>query len=700
MRVYEFSKKHEIAIKDLLDALNKGGFDIHSHMSVLPQDAIDLLNKQFKLGHSPAKVENSVPSKQSVAASSTVSILRENSQVSEAPKVVHKTTGASDNTEGVARGSVVPEKKESDKHEPLTIESMMVGAFADKIKKPVSEIIVVLLKWGIVAAKNQQLTEDVIARLATHFEIPTIQKSREVASVEKEVNRETLVATQAGSSAVTGRPPIVVVLGHVDHGKTTLLDFIRKTRVASREKGGITQHLGAYEASTPHGNVVFIDTPGHEAFSKMRMRGIKVADVVILVVAADDSVMPQTVEAIKQAKSMNVPIIVAVNKMDRVDKARLEVVKRDLSTHGVISEEWGGDVVLVPISAKTGQGVDQLLDMIILQSQMMELKSSDSGYAKGYVLEAKLEKGRGPVATLLCQRGLLQIGDYFVCGSTSGKVTSLTNSRGVRVSSVKPAIPVLVAGFDELPNAGDYFEVVSQSDYKRRSRNETTMVSEQRTLSQATLKSSAKSSARALNILLKTDTNSSKEAVIESLHKLSKKFENKFNIVFAGVGTVAESDIEFAATTKSVIYTLHVKAEPNAVILAQKLGVSINYFDIIYKLLEKLEAVAEGAKEVKKVRTKIGEATVRQVFNIKGIGVIAGSYVNDGKFSKDGTVVILRGRKKVGEGPIKSLQRDKKSVKEVHSGYECGFLVEGFNEWEVDDKVECYLEVAEQQPKK
>jgi translation initiation factor IF-2 len=327
---------------------------------------------------------------------------------------------------------------------------------------------------------------------------------------------------------------------------------------------------------------------------------------------------------------------------------------------------------------------------------MMDLKSSNVGHAKGYVLETKLEKGRGPVATLLCQKGLLHVGDYFKCGVTSGKVTSIVDSHGQRISEVKPGVPVLVAGFDELANAGDYFEVISQEEYKKVGKVQSIAEYKQ----SSTLPTAKGSKGTTINILFKADSNSSKEAVMESLHKMSKKLEKKFNVVFAGVGAVAESDIEFAATTKSAIYTLHVKAEPNAVLLAHKLGVAINYFDIIYKLLERLEAVAEGAKEVKKVRTKIGEATVRVVFNVKGIGVIAGSYVNDGRFSKDGTVIIMRGRKKVGEGPIKSLQRDKKSVKEVHSGYECGFLVEGFNDWEVDDKVECYLEIAETPAKK
>jgi translation initiation factor IF-2 len=309
------------------------------------------------------------------------------------------------------------------------------------------------------------------------------------------------------------------------------------------------------------------------------------------------------------------------------------------------------------------------------------------------VLEAKLEKGRGSVVTLLCQRGVLKVGDYFACGTTGGKVTSLTNSQGQRLQEVNPGVPVLVAGFLELPNAGDSFEAISQAEYKDLAR--TRFVTEHKSMATTSLSATGAT----INILFKADTNSSREAVLESIAKLSKKLEKKFNVIVAGVGEVTESDVEFAATTKSTIYTLHVKTEPNALILAHRLGVAIHHYDIIYKLLEALDAVAQGAKEIKKIKTKIGDAVVRQVFNIKGVGVIGGSYVTDGRFSKDGSVVIMRGRKKIGQGAIKSLQRDKKSVKEVHAGYECGFLVDGFNEWEVDDKVECYLDLPEQTKK-
>jgi len=554
----------------------------------------------------------------------------------------------------------------------------MVAEVAEKIDKPVTEIIMTLLKWGSAFTKNQVVPEELVVRLAQQFGVPVVE-------VEKK-SEALLDKTLAGGELVQGRLPVVVVVGHVDHGKTTLLDYIRKTRVASREKGGITQHLGAYEAVTDHGSIVFLDTPGHEAFSKIRVRGVKVADLAILVVAADDGVMPQTIEAIKHIKSMEVPVIVAINKIDKADPSRIEVVKREVSQYGLLPEEWGGDVVCMPISAKLGKGVDELLEMILLQSQIMELKAETAGRAQGYVLEARLEKGRGIVATIICQRGVLRIGDYFKAGNTVGKVTSLLDSHGKRQHLVSPSIPALVAGFEELPEPGDLFEVIDKEAYKK------IRLSLEARKSLAPRSSMAKDS---FNILIKTDSNSSKEALVGSIEKLSKKLDRGYHIIHSGVGSISESDVTLAYNTGSKIIGLHIKPEASAAQLALRLGVEIKLFDIIYKLLESLEERSEKAKPIKMVRKKIGEATVLKVFDIKNLGVIAGSYVKDGRFSKEGTVVIYRGNRKVGEGAINSLQRDRKQVKEVHTGYECAFLVEGFDTWQPDDRVECYLEVPE-----
>ncbi|MCX5922780.1 MAG: translation initiation factor IF-2 [Candidatus Dependentiae bacterium] len=688
MRVYELSKKLEITSKDLLEALKGKGFDVKSHMSVLSDDQLIFLQEKFKqkpVEKIKKKTETDSQSTPQKAPDATkketpsmhvqTDSIKPSNVVQPAPsKVV--TPPPSKYTQVIEKPQVI------DASAPIleiVLESMSVGDAALKMHKTANDLILSLLKWGIVVNKNQLLTEDLVARLATQYQMRIIKPST-AKQAEQSVDRSAGLSQEN----MTERLPIVVVVGHVDHGKTTLLDFIRKTRVAAKEKGGITQHLGAYEAQTPQGNIVFLDTPGHEAFSKMRARGIKVADIAILVIAADDGIMPQTVEAMKSIKSMEVPIIVAVNKIDKVDAQRLEVVKRQLAQYDLLPEEWGGQTVVVPISAKEGKNIDALLEMVLLQAQLMELKADVGGPAKGYVLESKLEKGRGSVATLLCQQGTVKVGDYFICGNATGKVSSLVDSRGQRVMSVGPSVPVLVAGFDVLPETGSYFEVVAKEDQRKPQATERKAVP---------IRTLAKENA--INIIVKTDSNSSKEALLESIEKLSKKSEKSFTIVHAGVGDISESDVMLAADTGSRIITLHVKPDQNAELLAQRQNVTINSFNIIYKLLEALEVVAQAAKKVKMVRKKIGEASVLRIFDIKNIGVIAGAYVKEGRFSKDGTVVVLRGNRKVGEGKIKSLQRDKKNVKEVHTNFECAFLIDGVTDWAVDDRVECYLEVPE-----
>jgi translation initiation factor IF-2 len=711
MRLYEFSKESGVSSKELLELLSQNGFEVKSHMSVLTPSALDFLTKKYKQPQSkPAEKEaelivasskkaeesvsqskkNSPPASQQPVAAGRKEIQRQPEKTLSEKKdhPMHaqaqpqKSTHQSNQSITGISGLTVEQKIQEPEITEIEIDSMLLSDAASKMKKPVNDIILTLLKWGIVANKNQIIGEDVVARLASHYQLKAVV--RPTAKKHQTVTKDQI---SVDTGEFTERLPVVVVIGHVDHGKTTLLDFIRKTRVAAKEKGGITQHIGAYEAQTQHGNLVFLDTPGHEAFSKIRARGLKVADVAILVVAADDGIMPQTVEAIKYAKSMEVPIVVAVNKIDKVDAARIEIIKRQLAQQDLLPEDWGGQTVVVPISAKEGKNIDKLLDMVFLQAQLMELKADVKGSAKGYVLESKIEKGRGPVATVICQHGILKVGDYFVCGSVSGRVSSLVNSYGQRLQEAGPSIPVIVAGFDALPEVGDYFESGSKESLRR-----SAPVAE-KTIMQA--RSSAKENA--INIIVKTDTNSSKEALIESIEKLSKKTPKPFVVVHSGVGSVSESDVMLAADTGSRIIALHLKVDQSIIALAQRNKVSIEQHFIIYKLLEALEESAQGAKEVKFVRKKIGEAGVLKVFDIKNLGVIAGAYLKDGRFSKDGSVIIYRGNRKIGEGKIVSLQRDKKAVKEVHAGFECAFMVEGISDWQIDDRVECYLDVPDQQ---
>ena len=603
--------------------------------------------------------------------------------VTQLSQVIPKATSkkpkeASVSSRGVYQQSAPSIKKEAPTAPvELIIHQMGIAELAEKIKKSVTDVIITLLKWGIVATKNQIISEDVVRRLAQHYEIP-IAKNQ----IKQEVV-ESIKKTMSGAH-LKKRPPVVVVVGHVDHGKTTLLDYIRKTRVAFKEKGGITQHLGAYEATTSHGNIVFLDTPGHEAFVKIRQRGIKVADIVILIVAADDGVMPQTIEAIKYALSMNVPIVVAINKVDKVDAARLEIVKRQLNQYGITVEDWGGEIICIPISAKTGIGVDRLLEMVSLQAEIMELRAETNIPAEGYVLESGSEKGRGWVVTLIAQNGVLKVGDYVLAGNTTGHISSLFDSYGKQVKSSDPALPVQAAGFDDRPEAGDSFRIVSKNEYLKAKSSGNSKVS---------LVGKRLMYENGINILVKADNHSSLEAIIEGIDRLSKKQQKGFNILRQNVGDVNEGDIEFAFNTGARIICFNVKTESNAQDLSDRRKVRILYYGIIYKLLEDLEAIAEAAKDIEMVRTKIGEAMVLRVFDIKKVGIIAGAIMRDGRFTRDGYAVVWRGKTKVGEGKITSLQRDKKSVKEVFSGFECAFMIDGFTDWAEDDRVECFIDV-------
>lgn len=688
MRVYEFAKEHGLSSKELVALLAKEGFEVSSHMSVLSDKAVSFLENKYKKAEIKPEVKKEVVSevKPSVAP---IEVTKESVKLSAQPQSV----AAKEEKKVIHAPSSTPQQVEPKKSAPLsapiaqeksiTLKQYVLSDLAAVLGKTSSDLILTLLKWGILSNKNLLLNEETVERIAKHYEVSLVKP------VEKPKEETKAFSGHLNKDLLKTRLPVIVVMGHVDHGKTTLLDFIRKTRVAAKEKGGITQHLGAYEAKTPQGDLVFIDTPGHEAFSKIRMRGTKVADIVVLVVAADDGIMPQTIEALKHAQSMNVPIVVAINKVDKVEKARVDVVKRDLATqHALLPEEWGGQTIYVPISAKTGLGVDKLLEMLVLQSQLMELQAQATGSARGFVLESKLEKGRGPVATILTQHGILKIGDHFVAGKTTGKVSSMVDSFGTRINESKPSHPVLVAGFNEMPEAGDSFEVIDKDAYlktKSLFAGQRTAVSTHRLMQ----------TEKAIVLIVKTDTNSSKEALLESIAKISKKSEKGFMVLQSGLGNISESDVMLAADTGAKIITLHVKAESNAAALAGKLGVSIVTFDIIYKLLEYLQEFSESMATVKMVRAKTGEAFVRKVFDIKNLGVIAGSYVKTGVFSRDGMVVIWRGSKKIGEGKISSLQRDKNTVKEVHAGFECAFMVENFTDWQIDDRVECYLERPE-----
>jgi translation initiation factor IF-2 len=535
--------------------------------------------------------------------------------------------------------------------------------------------------------RNHLLATDVISMLGEQFGIKVNIKTAE-GIVEEKIQPK----VKSGKK----RWPIVVVMGHVDHGKTTLLDFVRKMNTAIREKGGITQHLGAYEVDSSHGKLVFLDTPGHEAFSFLRARGAKVTDIAILVVAADDGVKPQTIEAIEHAKKAGVPIVVAINKIDKVpSSAAVQTVKRQLAEHDLVVEDWGGDIVCVPISAKTGQGVEDLLEMIVLQSEMMDLRAEENIPARAFILESKLEKGLGPVATVICLEGVIKQGDYFVCGTGTGRVRLLVNSFGEKLPQVGPAIPVKVVGFDNFAEIGDWLTVSSKEKYSKAKSTKKTILPLAAGKAMQVGVPLAESSERQINLIIKTDTRGSKEAIEGSIFKLTRKVSKDclpINIIQSGIGDISEGDIELADSTGALLLGLHIKAEKNAILLAKNKGVKIELFDIIYHMVEYLQELLEKSKKVEISWTKVAQLVVKKVFNIKKVGVVAGCGVLEGVVSKNNKVECLRGGKIIGEGRIVTLQKEGKVVQQVHSGYECGFTCDGFNEWQEGDLVNCYAQ--------
>jgi len=658
-RVYEIAKKMGISPKELVQKLHDKGFEVSSHMAVFPEEALPLFEE---------KTSTPITSEKSVEASE-----QKNKE-----DVVYDEVSShpiSIKSENKHMTSASPEAQAGQ----IELKTLTVSEMADAAHKTVGEVILTLLKQGIVAAKNQLLPEKTVEQLAGVYGLTVIKK-------KSESTRQILEERRTDSASVElkeSRMPIIVVIGHVDHGKTTLLDFIRKTRVAAKEKGGITQHLGAYEVLTDHGTLVFLDTPGHEAFTLMRGRGIKIADIAILVVAADDGIMPQTKEAIERAKIAQVPVIVAINKIDKATPQQIEVVKRQLAQLDMVPEDWGGKTICVPISAKMGTGIDNLLEIITLQAQIMELTARVKGPALGYILESKIEKGRGPVATVIPFEGTISIGDYFQAGIATGRVSSLVDSHGRRVTSVGPSVPVQIAGFDVLPRTGDTFEVMSREQIRKGTIAEVSRASQ-------IIKSGNRD---AFNLIIKADNASSLEALTTMLSRFSDKKGRELNVIHAAVGDMNESDVMLALDTGALLIGLHVKADHNALVLSQREKVAIKLYDIIYKLLEDIDLMRQHPVQIKMVQKKVGEAVVLKIFDIKNLGIIAGAVVKTGRFVRDGKVSVWRGKQRIGHGAIKSLQRDKKTVKEIHAGFECAFLVDGFDAWEVDDRVECFAEV-------
>ena len=566
-------------------------------------------------------------------------------------------------------------------------EAIALSELAKRMGIKAGEMIKKLMALGVMATVNQTIDFDTAVLVAAEFDYELEKASfeeQDVLKIEKD-DPDKLIA----------RPPVVTIMGHVDHGKTSLLDVIRKTKVTENEAGGITQHIGAYYVSTDKGQIVFLDTPGHEAFTEMRARGARVTDLVILVVAADDGVMPQTIEAINHSKAANVPIIVAVNKIDK-DNADPERVQRELADAGLVPEDWGGDTIFVQVSAKKKQGIDDLLEMVLLQAELLELKANPDRLAMGYVVEAKLDSGRGPVATVLVRQGTLMVHDPVVCGVHYGKIRALLNDRGVQVTSAGPSIPVEIIGLSGVPNAGD--ELLALADEKNARQVSSHRIQKQRSkdLTKTSRLSLEKlyeqiqtNRVKDLNLIIKADVHGSIEALEEALIKLSNE-EVRINVVHSATGTLSESDISLAAVSDAIIVGFNVRPTSKIQALAHEENVDIRFYNVIYDIIKDIKDAILGMMSSTFEERILGKAEVREMFHVPKVGAIAGCYVTEGKIVRGQLARVLRDWIVCYEGKISSLRHFKDDIKEAQSGYECGIGIQKYNDIKVGDIIECY----------
>lgn len=568
--------------------------------------------------------------------------------------------------------------------------SMTVGQLAEELGKETAEIIKKLMMLGVMATINQELDKDTVELIASEYGVPVeeviILEETELEKYEVEDKEEDMQV----------RPPVVTIMGHVDHGKTTLLDSIRKTKVVEGEAGGITQHIGAYQIEENGKKITFLDTPGHAAFTMMRARGAEVTDTTILVVAADDGVMPQTVEAINHAKAAEVPIIVAVNKIDK-PTANPDRVMQELTEHGLVPEAWGGETIFVPLSAKTGEGIDELIEMILLVSEVGELKANPNRAAKGTVIEAELDKGRGSVATLLVQTGTLQVGDPIVVGNTFGRVRAMVNDIGRRVKTAGPSTPVEITGLNDVPNAGDQFLVFKDEKTARQvgEARASKQLDEQRSdkakLSLDDLFEQIKQGeVKDINLIVKADVQGSAEALTAALQKIEVEGV-KVKIIHTGVGAITESDIILASASNAIVIGFNVRPDGNAKSTAETENVDIRLHRIIYKVIDEIEAAMKGMLDPEYEEKVIGQVEVRQTFKVSKIGTIAGGYVTEGTITRDSGIRLIRDGVVIFEGEVDVLKRFKDDVKEVSQGYECGITIKKYNDIREGDVLESFV---------
>ena len=724
MRIHELAKSLDKSSTDIISILKEQGIEVKSHMSAITEEqaqmVIDQINgkKQEKEVVKEEKQEKQEekkvvknepkqepkkeqPQQKEEKAKENKNEKQQNSFANQGNnKQKNKNNQKNTNENRKEQGKSMEETKikEEDTVEEtirtiILPEVISVRDFADKLKEPAAALIKKMFLAGKMLNVNSELTYEQAEEIALEYNC-ICEPEPKVDVIEEMLKEE-----EEDETKLKERPPVVCVMGHVDHGKTSLLDAIRQTSVTTGEAGGITQHIGAYTVDVDGQKITFLDTPGHEAFTAMRMRGAQSTDIAILVVAADDGVMPQTVEAINHAKAAGVEIIVAVNKIDK-ESANIERVKQELVEYELIAEDWGGSTIFCPVSAHTKEGIDNLLDMILLTSEVLELKANPNRKARGLVIEAQLDKGRGPVATVLVQKGTLRVGDAIAVGNAYGKVRAMIDDKGRRVNEATPSTPVEILGLNEVPMAGEIF-VGTANEKEARSMaevfiaygREKMLADTKSKLSLDDLFSQIQAgNVKELNLVVKADVQGSVEAVKQSLLKLSNE-EVVIKVIHAGVGAINESDVTLASASNAIIIGFNIRPDAMAKSIAEREKVDLRLYRVIYNAIEDIEAAMKGMLDPVYEEKVIGHLEVRQTYKASGVGTIAGSYVLDGSITRNASVRITREEEKIFEGPLASLKRFKDDVKEVKAGYECGLVMEKFNDVKEGDFIEAYIMV-------
>lgn len=718
IRVYELAKELDVTSKELIAILSdEFGITVKNHMSVVEEEDASLI-KELMSGEEETEKKKETKSTEKKTQDNT-------NEKSESKKVEKSYSKAEDETlsekeeknsekksekksiveqyedelaekvnnqakkKKKTRRELEEEARKKAEESPNVVEIgefITVGELAEKLAKPSNEVIKALIMSGVMANINQEIDYETAEKVAEKFNVLIEKKSedKEIEKVVEEIDDENLVK----------RPPVVTVMGHVDHGKTSLLDAIKNSHVTAREAGGITQHIGAYTVTINGEKITFLDTPGHEAFTQMRARGAQITDIVILVVAGDDGIMPQTREAINHVKAAGVPVIVAINKMDK-PQSNADKVKQELTEFGLISEDWGGDTIMVPVSAKTGMNLDQLLEMVILTAEMQELKADPDRKARGVVIEAELDKGRGAVATLLVQNGTLNVGDSILVGTTYGRIRAMFDDKGKKIISAGPSRPVEILGLSEVPSAGDKFNVVKDEKTARnmaaaraeKLKSET--MSNGRVSLEDLYSQIKEGTIKELPLIIKADVQGSVEALKQSMEKLSTD-EVKVRVIHGAVGAINETDVSLANASNAIIMGFNVRPDSNAQAAADKEGITLKTYRVIYNAIDDVKAAMIGMLQPDIKEVVLGKAEIRQIYKLSSVGTIAGAYVLEGKIVRNAEVRLIREGIVIFEGVLGSLKRFKDDAKEVTAGYECGFSIEKYNDIKEGDIVEAF----------